>query len=223
VFFTSDVSLGGTRRALDAFLAMRQVPSVAMSPKRPHRDIFEIDRVGGGKVYTLAATNPGGERSGGIGPWIERPESYVVEIGNEIVHLPLGGYGVSLFAVRADGSIDALEGQGKFSVDGVELLDAQPHVMAMSLDGTALNKSHAVALFALGRGRISMALPEDTDAVEVVETTGAQFHPVEEVKATREGSRLTFHLDDVQARGVVLISSKAERNHARQLMSASLQ
>ncbi len=223
VFFTSDASLGGARRALDAFLAMRPVPSVAMSPKRPNRDIFEIDRVGGGKVYTLAATNPGGERSGGIGPWIERPESYVVETGNEIVHLPLGGYGVSLFAVRADGSIDALEGQGKFGVGGEALLESEPHVMAMSLDDVALNKSHAVALFALGRGRISMALPEDTDVVEVGETTGAQFHPVEEVKATREGSRLTFHLDEVQARGVVLISSKAERDHARQLMSASLQ
>jgi hypothetical protein len=146
-----------------------------------------------------------------------------VETGNEIVHLPLGGYGVSLFAVRADGSIDALEGQGMFSVDGIELLDAQPHVMAMSLDGKALNKSHAVALFALGRGKISMALPEDTNVVEVGETTAAQFHPVEEVKATREGSRLTFYLDDVQARGVVLICSKAERDHARQLMSASLQ
>jgi hypothetical protein len=223
VLYTPDVSAEGTRRALYAFLKTYEVPSTALSPKMPNRYIFEIDRGDGGKVYTLAATNPEDVGVNHIGPWIERPETYVVNVGGKNVHLRLGAYGVSLFAVRADGSIDAVEGQGKFRVDGTELLDAQPHVMAMSLDGTALNKSHAVALFALGGGRISMALPEDTDVVEVGETAGAQFHPVEEAKATREGSRLTFHLDDVQARGVVLISSKVERDHARQLMSASLQ
>jgi hypothetical protein len=46
---------------------------------------------------------------------------------------------------------------------------------------------------------------------------------VEEVKTTREDGRLTFQLDDVQVRGVLLITSKAERDHARQLMTAALQ
>jgi len=223
VFFTSDASLDGTRRSLDAFLAMRQVPSVAMSPKVPNRDIFEIDRVGGGRVYTLAATNPGGEKHTVNGPWIERPESYVVKIGNQIVHLPLGGYGVSLFAVRTDGSIDALEGQGKFSVDGDVLLEAERHVMAMSLDDVALNKSHSIALFVLGEGRVSIAAPEDVDVVEVGDTEGGQFHEFEEIEASRTEGRLTFRLDDAQARGVVLITSKAERDRARQLMNAALQ
>ena len=40
VFFTSDGGLDGARRGLDVFLAMRSVPSVAMSPKMPHREIF---------------------------------------------------------------------------------------------------------------------------------------------------------------------------------------
>jgi hypothetical protein len=223
VFFTSDASLGGTRRALDAFLAMRQVPSVAMSPKRPNRDIFEIDRAGGGKVYTLAATNPGGEKEGGIGPWIEGPESYDVQTGNQTVHLPLGSYGISLFAMRADGSIDALEGQGKFSVGGDALLEAEPHVMVMSLDDVALSKSHAIAVFVLGEGRVSIAAPEDVDLVEVGDTEGGEFHCVEEVNASRTGGRLTFRLDHAQARGVVLITSKVERDHARQLMNGALQ
>jgi len=223
VFFSSDASLDGTRRALDAFLMMRQVPSVAMSPKGPNRDIFEVDRVGGGSVYTLAATNPGGQRYTVNGPWIERPESFMVQIGNEIVHLPLGGYGVSLFAVRGDGSIDALEGQGKFSVDGDTLLEAEPHVMAMALDDVALNKSHGMALFALGEGSVSIAAPEDVDLVEVGEPEGARFHVVEEIRTSRREGRLTFQLDDAQARGVLLIASKAQRARARQLMNAVLQ
>jgi hypothetical protein len=223
VFFTSDGGLDGARRGLDVFLAMRSVPSVAMSPKMPHREIFEIDREGGGKIYTLLATNPGGEEAGSAGPWIEHPESFVVNVGGKNVHLPLGVYGVSLFAVREDGSIDALEGQGKFSVDGTELLDAQPHVMAMALDDVPLTKSHAVALFPIGAGRISIAAPSDVDLVEVGELVADQLHPLEEIATSRQEGRLTFQIDDVQSRGVLLITSKTNRDHARQLMNAALQ
>jgi hypothetical protein len=223
VFFTSDASLDGARRALDAFLTMQQVPSVAIAPKGQNRGLFEIDRVGGGKVYTLAATNPGGEKYAVNGPWIERPESFMLQVGSTMVHLPLGGYGVSLLAARADGSIDALEGQGKFSIDGNTLLEAEPHVMAMSLDDVALNKSHALALFVLGQGRVSIAAPEDVDMVETGDLEGGQFNVAEEIKASRTEGRLTFRLDASQARGVVLLTSDAERDHARQLMNAALQ
>jgi len=80
-----------------------------------------------------------------------------------------------------------------------------------------------VGLFVLGGGKISIALSADVDTVETGETMGGQFHPLEEVRTTREDGRLTFELDDVQARGVVLITSKAEREHARQLMSAAIE
>ena len=223
VFFSSDASLEGARRALNAFLTMQQISSVAISPKEQNRELLEIERVGGGRVYTLAATNPGGDKYGVNGPWIERPESFVVQVGSTMVHLPVGGYGVSLFAVRADGSIDALEGQGKFSVDGNTLLEAEPHVMAMSLDDVALNKSYAIALFLLGEGRVSMAVAEDVEVVEMGDPEGGQFHVAEEIKASRTEGRLTFRLDASQARGVVLLTSEAERDHARQLMNAALQ
>jgi hypothetical protein len=61
------------------------------------------------------------------------------------------------------------------------------------------------------------------DLVEAGEITDGQFHAMEEVKTTREDGRLTFQLDDVQTRGVLLITSKAERDHALQLMIAALQ
>ena len=223
VFFTSDAGLDGTRRALDAFLQIRSIPVTDFLPKRANRDIFEVDRAGGGKIYTLAATRPEGDGYTVNGPWLDRPESFVVNTGNQRVGMPLGAYGVSLLATRRDGSIDAVEGQGKFSVDGAALLEAQPHVMAMSLDDSELSKSHAVALFVLGEGKISLAVPEDVDIVEAGEITDGQFHAVEEVKTTREDGRLTFQLDDVQTRGVLLITSKAGRDHARQLMSAAIE
>ena len=143
--------------------------------------------------------------------------------GDQRIDMPLGAYGVSLLATQRDGSVDAVEGQGKFRMDGASLLEAQPHVMAISPDGAELNKSHAVVLFVHGEGRTSLAAPEDVDVVEVGEITVGQFHAVEEVKTTREDGRLTFQLDDVQARRVVLITSKAERDRARQLMGAALE
>ncbi len=223
VFFTSDVGLDGTRRALQAFLTLRHVPTTAMSPKSANRDIFEIDRAGGGKIYTLAATRPDLESVSYNGPWIKQMENFAVTAGKQQVDLPLGAYGISLFAVRADGSVDAVEGQGRFRAGGTELFTAEQHGMAVSLDDVALDRSHAVGLFVLGGGRVSIAVPSEVDTVEVGETTGAQFHPLEEVKTTREEGRLTFQLDDVQARGVVLITSKADRDRARQLMTAALQ
>jgi len=223
VFFTADSSLDGTRRALDVFLKMRAVPSTAISPKMPNRYIFEIDRADGGRVHTLVAIHPEGEGYTNNGPWINRPESYTVNVGNERIDLPLGGYGVSLFAVRGDGSIDALEGQGKFGVAGKVLLDAEPHVMAMSLDDVALSDSRAIALFAIGAGKISIASPPGLDLVEVGETDGGQFRPVEEIATSRQEGRLTFQIDYVQSRGVLLITSKANQDHARRLMNAVLQ
>jgi hypothetical protein len=223
VFFTSDAGLDGTKRALDAFLVLRAVPSTALSPKRANRYIFEIDRTDGGKVYTLAATNPDTDGSTVNGPWIKGPETYDLALGNAHVSLPIGTYGVSLVGVRGDGSLDALEGQGKFSVDGAALLEAEPHVMAMSLDDAALNQSHAIALFVLGEGRVSIAAPEGVDVVEVCDTEGGQFHSVEEIKTGRTEGRLSFRLNDAQARGVLLITSKADQDRARQLMNAALQ
>jgi len=223
VFFTSDAGLDGTRRALDAFLQIRSVPVTDFGPKRANRDIFEVDRAGGGKIYTLVATRPEGDGYTVNGPWLDHPESFVVNSSTHPVGVPLGAYGVSLLGTRGDGSVDAAEGQGKFSEDGAVLVDAQPHVMAMSLDDAALAKSHAVAVLALGSGKVSIRVPADVDTVEVGESVGAQFHPLEEVKATREGDLLTFQLDDVQARGVVLITSRAEREHARQLLTSAIE
>jgi len=157
------------------------------------------------------------------GPWLDRPESFVVNTGSQRISLPLGAYGVSLFATRGDGSVDAVEGQGQFSVEGVALLDAQPHVMAVSLDDSALSNSHAVALFVLGEGKISLAAPEDVDVVEAGDAANGQFHVLEEIKPTREQGRLTFHVDDVQAYGVLLITSKGERERALRLMGSLLE
>lgn len=223
VFFTSDAGLDGTNRALDAFLALRAVPSTALSPKRANRYIFEIDRDDGGKVYTLAATNPDTEGYTVNGPWIKGPESYDLALANAHVRLPLGTYGVSLLGVRGNGSLDALEGQGKFSVDGDTLLEAEPHVMAMSLDDAALNKSHAIALFVLAPGRVSIASADDVDTVEVGDPEEGEFHKIEEIKTSRSDGRVSFQLDDGQARGVVLITSKPDQDHALQLMNAALQ
>jgi len=223
VFFTSDAGLDGAGRALNAFFALGHVPSTEMFPKRANRDILEIDRIGGGKIYTLAATRPDIPSATFNGPWIEHPESYVVNTGNQRIDLPLGAYGISLFAVRGDGAVDAVEGQGIFRAGGKELFSAEQHAMAVSLDDAALVNSHTVGLFVLGGGKISIALSADVDTVETGETMGGQFHPLEEVRTTREDGRLTFELDDVQARGVVLITSKAEREHARQLMSAAIE
>ena len=224
VLYTPDVSVEGTQRALHTFLETYGVPSTALSPQMPNRDIFEIDRVDGGKTYTLVATRPDRAGASVNGPWIEHPESFVINVGGKDVHLPLGVYGVSLFAVRENGAIDALEGQGKFSVDGIELLDAQPHVMAMSLDDVALTKSHAVAILPIGAGKISIVAPPDVDVVEVGEPgADAQFHPLEEIATSRQDGRLVFQIDDVQSRGLLLITSKSNRDHARQLMDAALQ
>ena len=222
VLFTSDAGLNGTRRALDAFLKLRGVPTTNFSPKRPNRDIFEIPRADGGNIYTLAATHPEGTGYTVNGPWIERPENYVLQVDGNRIDLPLGGYGVSLLAVRADGTPDALEGQGTFRVDGATLLQAQPHVMAMALDDAPLQKSRAVALFSLGAGKVSICVPAVVDDVEVGDIEGGEFRPREDIPAHRADGRLEFQVDDLQARGVVLLCSKAEREQARHLLNGEL-
>ena len=223
LLFTSDASLNGTRRALDAFLKLRAVPTTDFSPKRPSRDLFEILRADGGKIYTLAATHPEGTGYTVNGPWIERPEDYVLQVDGNRIDLPLGGYGVSLLAVRADGTPDALEGQGTFRVDGATLLQAQPHVMVMALDDAPLQKSNAVALFSLGDGKVSIAVPAVVDGAEVGDIESGEFRPREEIPAHRAEGRLEFQVDEVQARGVVLLFSKAEREQARHLLNGALQ
>jgi hypothetical protein len=223
VFFTSDVGLDGTRRALDAFLKLHAVPATPLTPKRPDRYIFEIDRADGGKVYTLAATHPSGDDYTVNGPWIKDLESYEVMLGNQPIHLPLGAYGLSLFAVRRDGSIDALEGQGKFSLGNTTLLDSGPHVMVTSLDDTALEKSQAIAVFAVGSGKIALAGQTGLDSVEVGEVSNGHFRPVDEIKSSRQDGLLTFQIDDVQARGVLLVTSSGGKEQARDLMSRALQ
>jgi len=222
VLFTSDASLNGTRRALDAFLKLRGVPTTNFSPKRPNRDIFEIPRAGGGNIYTLAATHPEGTGYTVNGPWIERPENYVLQVGGNRIDLPLGGYGVSLLAVRGDGTPDALEGQGTFRVDGATLLQAQPHVMVMALDDAPLQKSRAIALFSVGAGKVSISVSAVVDDVEVGDIEGGEFRPREDIPAHRADGRLEFQVNDLQARGVVLLCSKAEREQARHLLNGEL-
>jgi hypothetical protein len=75
----------------------------------------------------------------------------------------------------------------------------------------------------LGEGRVSIAAPEDVSVVEVGDPEGGQFQVAEEIKASRIEGRLIFRLDASQARGVVLLTSEAKRDHARQLMNAALQ
>lgn len=222
VFFTSDSGLDGARRALVAFLKMWAVPSTPFSPKRPDRFILELDRSDGGKVYTLAATHTNDGAFPNNGPFITSPEIYELALGKTRVQLPLGEYGVSLLAARGDGTIDALEGQGKFLANGQTLLDAQPHVMAMTLDDAELDHSQAIAIFAVGAGKISLRVPSDR-AVEMGEVGTAGFRPVEQIPATFADGMLTFQIDDVQARGVLLISSEVNRRRARILMSKALQ
>jgi hypothetical protein len=223
VLFTSDASLDGTRRALDAFLKMYAVPSTPLSPLRPNRNVFEIDRADGGRIYTLAATHPDADGYSVNGPWIKNPESYDLTLGDGNVRLSLGMYGVSLLAVRTDGSIDAVEGQGRFSSHGSAFLDAQPHVMITSLDDMALKKSQAIAAFALGAGKISLAAADGLDVVEVGEVDNGCFRPVDEVKPTRQGDMLVFQVDEVQARSVMLLTSEASKEHAHQLVNRALQ
>jgi len=55
------------------------------------------------------------------------------------------------------------------------------------------------------------------------ESVNARFQPLEEVEAMRQGDLLIFQLDDVEARGVVLITSKPQRERARQLLTSAIE
>jgi hypothetical protein len=221
VFYSCDAGLDGTLRALHAFLKLRQVSGTPLTPQRPDRYIFETRRADGGIVYTLAATYPvaGGSDYTVNGPWIKGPENYHVMLGNQSLRLTLGICGLSLFAVRGDGSVDALEGQGTFSIGDHTLLDAQPHIMVASLDEKSLEQSQAVVIFALGAGDISFASAAGLDVIEVGEINGGRFHPIEQIKSSRREGLLTFAIDDVQARGVLLITSSRDKRRAQELLS----
>lgn len=224
IFYTSDTGIDGLQRALDAFLSLRSVPGTPISPQRPNRPILELDRAHGGKIYTLfAVPRPGELESRSVnGPWIKTPETYLVDTSSGRVKLPLGTYGVSLFATRREGGIDAVEGEGTFSVDEAILLKSEPHVMAMSLDKAALNKSHAIGIFAIGAGKISLATAPGVDVVEVGEIEKGRFKPIEQIKPSRTGGLLTFQIDAVESRGVLLITSRSNEKEAQQLINTAL-
>jgi hypothetical protein len=223
VFFTSDASPDGTRRALEAFLGLRRVQGTRISPKRESRPMIELDRADGGKVSTLFASHPNRKDEGSVnGPWIEAPESYEVDTAAGKIELPLGSYGVSLFALRGDNAIDALEGQGKFALNGSTLMVSEPHVMAMSLDEAALDRSQAIALFTIGAGKVTLAVPPAIDVVELGKIEGGKFRAVEEIRPDYENGKLTVHIDEVQASGVLLITSASNREHAHVLMDRAL-
>jgi hypothetical protein len=63
-------------------------------------------------------------------------------------------------------------------LDGAALLEAQPHVMAMSLDDAGLSNSLAGALFVLGEGKISLAVPKDVGVGAVREPPLLSLVPV---------------------------------------------
>lgn len=222
VLFTSDVSLNGTLRALDAFLKVRAVPTTNISPKRPNRDIFEMPRADGGMIYTLVATHPDGSGYTVNGPWIQNPESYTLQEKGNHIELPLGSYGVSLLAVRADGVPDALEGQGTFRMDGTTLLRTEPHVMVMTLDNAPLQRSRALALFAIGSGDVSIAVPGEIDVVEAGDIKDGQFLSHEDIPTRRTHGLLEFHLDNAQAREVMMLCSGAGREQAQTLLNDAL-
>jgi hypothetical protein len=103
------------------------------------------------------------------------------------------------------------------------LLDSEPHVMVTSLDDTALEKSQAIAVFGVGSGKVALTAPAGLDSVEVGEVDNGHFRPVDEIKSSRQGGPLTFRIDDVQARGVLLVTSSGGKEHARALMSRAVQ
>jgi hypothetical protein len=224
VVFTSDNSLEGTRRAVEAFLILRSVAATRVSPLRPQRPVFELDRAEGGRIFTLLAVRPEGkDKTPENGPWIDTPERYTVNAGTKQVTLSLGSYGVALFSVRSDDAVDAIEGQGEFNEDGFPLLESEPHVMAMSLDGKPLRSAEALALFPIGAGNISVAAAPGCDVVEVGEIVEGRFRPLETIDGRYEKGRISFQIDETQSRHVLLIRSRTNRELARKLMDQVVQ
>jgi hypothetical protein len=223
VFFTSDRTIAGGRRALEAFLRRYSVAAVPLTPRRPNRPVFELDRVGGGKIYTLLATRPEGDwKTRWNGPWIEAPEAYTLESGAGPIRIPLGTFGVSLVALRLDNRVDALEGQGRFEAGGTALVESEPHVMLMSLDNEPLGQSGTLALFVIGSGVVALRALPDEYVVEAGEFHAGAFRPVAEIPAQVENGMLRFRIDSVQAKLLLLISRRATIGEARVLMTEAL-
>jgi len=222
VVYIPDTSVVGARRALEVFVDRTNAPRAPLSPILPNRPMFELERADGGRVYTLFATKPDRPGLPPNGPWIDAPETYLLRVGDHQIEQPLGAYGVSLVAVRADGSIDAVEGQGEFKEGGSILMSSEPHVMAMSLDQRPLRESEAVAMFPIGAGSVSLETPPGVDTVEAGEVTDGQFHVLERIPAQKIDGRVSFRIDDVQSQCLLLISSPAGARQAHQLMNAAM-
>jgi len=222
VLYTSDISVEGARRGLALFLKLKSIPGTQISPERPDRPVFELDRAEGGRVYTLFSTRPERPGTSSNGPWIETPETYTLRMNDKRVDLPLGAYGVSLVAVQGDNSIDGLEGQGEFKENGSVLMGSEQHVMVMSLDQHALGESEAVALFPLGAGAVFLKTEAGIDTVEAGEIVNGQFRVLEKIPVNYSGGTLKFRIDEVQSQCVLLISSAGRQDRAHQLMNAAL-
>jgi hypothetical protein len=223
VFFTSDTSPDGTSRSVKAFLKQERIQGVTVIPPSPQRPVFELPLLTGGKVFTLLAVQKEFEQTRARhGPWLEGPETHVIITNGKRVEVPLGDFGVGLFAVREDGSIDALDGQGQFKEDGVLCLDAEQHVMAMSLDHKALRESGAIALFSIGPGRVSIATAPGTDVVEIGEISRGEYQQLEAMPTHHQEGMLTFQIDATQSRQVLLISSRATHELAVRLMNEAV-
>jgi hypothetical protein len=222
VVYAPDATAEGARRALEVFVDRTSAPRAPLSPILPNRPMFELERADGGRVYTLFATKPDRPGLPSNGPWIDAPETYSLRVGDHQIDQPLGAYGVSLVAVRTDGSIDALEGQGEFRDGGSILMSSEPHVMAMSLDQRPLRESAAVAMFPIRAGSISLQTSEGVDTVEAGEVANGQFHVLERIPAQKVDGRLSFRIDDVQSQCLLLISSAAGPRQAHQMMNAAV-
>jgi hypothetical protein len=222
VVYTSDTSSEGGRRALGAFLDRVSAPRTPVSPLRTNRPVFELQRADGGRIYTLFATKPDRPGVAPNGPWIDSPEAYTLRLGGKEIEQPLGAYGVSLVAAQKDNSIDAAEGQGEFKEDGSLLMVSEPHVMVMSLDQRPLRQSEAVALFPIGAGKVSLMTQSGLDTVEAGEVVNGQFHVMERIPSQQGGGRLAFRIDDAQSQCIVLLSSGAKLERARETMNAAL-
>lgn len=223
VFYTADPTAAGARRALGAFLRRNAVASVPLQPRVAHRPVFELDRAGGGKIYSLFATRPEGDwKTRWNGPWIEAPESYTLDTGAGSLRIPLGSYGVSLVALRGDHQVDALEGQGRFETSGSLLFESEPHAMLMSLDNTPLDHSSMLALFTLGAGSVALRAAPGDYVVEAGEFRSGAFVRVAEVQAKVEAAMLRFHVDSVQTKLLLLIARRDSLGEARRRMTEAL-
>jgi hypothetical protein len=223
VFYTADVTTTGSRHGLEAFVRRYSIPPAALTPRLANRPVFELDRAGGGRIYTLFATRPEGDwKTRWNGPWIEAPESYTLESGGGPIRVPLGTFGISLVALRADNQVDALEGQGRFETKGSALVESEPHAMIMSLDNEPLAQSGAMALFVIGAGSFALRAAAADFIVEAGEYREGSFHPIAEIPARVDNGMLRFQIDSVQSKLLLLISRRSTLAAAHNRMKEAL-